>query len=157
MGTRILEYLHAANMPVVVVDNRCQADDPRLQGMRLVFGDSRLRSVLEAANVAQARGVLILTNDDLVNISTALMVRAINPEVRVVLRMFNQNLLLRLGQTLREVIPLSTSLLTAPVLAMTAVSGQGLAAFDLDGDKDQRQVVELQVGPSSQMRGRSHR
>jgi hypothetical protein len=34
MGTRILKYLHAANMPVVVVDNRCQADDPRLKGVR---------------------------------------------------------------------------------------------------------------------------
>ncbi len=79
MGTRILEYLHAAGLPVVVVDNRCQADDPRLQGTRLVCGDCRQRAVLEAADVANARGVLILTNDDLVNISTTLMVRAINP------------------------------------------------------------------------------
>jgi Trk K+ transport system NAD-binding subunit len=155
MGTRILDYLRAANLPVVVVDNRCAADDPRLQGMRLVFGDCRLRAVLEAADVAHARGVLILTNDDLVNISTTLMVRAINPSVRVVLRMFNQNLLIRLGHTLPNVFALSTSLLTAPVLAMTAVAGQGLAAFDLNGDTDQRQVVELQVGPSSQMLGRS--
>ena len=46
MGTRILEYLRAANLPVVVVDNRCPADDPRLQGMRLVFGDCRNRAVL---------------------------------------------------------------------------------------------------------------
>ena len=97
MGTRILDHLRAANMPVVIVDNRCQADDPRLKGMRLVSGDCRQRAVLEAADVAHARGVLILTNDDLVNISTTLMVRAINPDVRVVLRMFNQNLLARLG------------------------------------------------------------
>jgi Trk K+ transport system NAD-binding subunit len=156
MGTRILDHLRAANMPVVIVDNRCQADDPRLKGMRLVFGDCRQRAVLEAADVAHARGVLILTNDDLVNISTTLMVRAINPDVRVVLRMFNQGLLVRLGQTLRNVFALSTSLLTAPVLAMTAVAGQGLAAFDLGGgDESERQVVELQISPSSRMRGRS--
>jgi hypothetical protein len=55
MGTRILDYLRAANLPVVVVDNRCHTDDPRLQGMRLVLGDCRQRSVLEAADVAQAR------------------------------------------------------------------------------------------------------
>src|SRR5262245_31234363 len=103
MGTRILEYLHAANLPVVVIDNRCSPDDPRLQGMRLVPGDCRQRSVLEAAGVANARGVLILTNDDLLNISTTLMVRAINPDVRVVLRMFNQNLLVRLGSVLHNV------------------------------------------------------
>ncbi len=156
MGTRILKYLHAANMPVVVVDNRCQPDDPRLKDIRLVFGDCRQRTVLEAADVANAHGVLILTNDDLVNISTTLMVRAINPDVRVVLRMFNQNLLVRLGRTLHNVFALSTSLLTAPILAMTAVAGQGLTAFNLDGDEDsERQVVELQVSASSQMRGRS--
>jgi Trk K+ transport system NAD-binding subunit len=67
--------------------------------------------------------------------------------------MFNQNLLVRLGRTLPNVYALSTSLLTAPVLAMTAVAGQGLAAFDLG--EDERQVVELQVGPSSAMRGRT--
>jgi len=156
MGTRILEYLHDANMPVVVVDNHCQADDPRLQGTRLVFGDFRQRAVLEAADVTNARGVLIITNDDLANISATLMVRAINPTVRVVIRMFNQNLLDRLGRTLHNVFALSTSLLTAPVLAMTAVAGQGLAAFELDGDeKQQRQVVEFQVSATSQLRGRT--
>lgn len=156
MGTRILDYLRAANLPVVVVDNRCQADDPRLQGMRLVFGDCRQRSVLEAADVAHARGVLILTNDDLVNISTTLMVRAINAEVRVVLRMFNKNLLERLDKTLRNVFALSTSLLTAPILAMTAVAGQGLAAFKLDGDEQsERQVLELQIGSPSLLCGRT--
>ena len=154
MGTRILEYLHAADMPVVVIDNRCQGDDPRLLGKRLVLGDCRQRAVLEAADVANARGVLILTNDDLVNISTTLMVRAINPNVRVVLRMFNQNLLNRLDRTLHNVFALSTSLLTAPVLAMTAVAGQGLAAFEVKGDAE-RQVVELQIGNSSQLRGRT--
>lgn len=156
MGTRILEYLRAACLPVVVIDNRCSADDPRLQGMRLVFGDCRQRNVLEAADVANARGVLILTNDDLVNISTTLMVRAINAEVRVVLRMFNQTLLEKLGKSLRNVYALSTSLLTAPILAMTALAGQGLASFQLDGDESsERQVVELQIGHGSLLCGRT--
>jgi Trk K+ transport system NAD-binding subunit len=156
LGTRILGYLHAANLPVIVIDNRCSADDERLQGARLVRGDCRQRSSLEAAGVGHARGVLILTNDDLVNISATLMVRAINPHVRVVLRLFNQSLLDRLGSVLQNVYALSTSRLTAPVLAMTAVAGQGLAAFDVDGDKDgERRVVALQVGPGSPMLGRT--
>jgi Trk K+ transport system NAD-binding subunit len=156
MGTRILDYLRAAHLPVVVVDNRCACDDPRLQGMRLVFGDCRQRAVLEAADVANAGGVLILTNDDLVNISTTLMIHAINPNVRVVLRIFNQALVHRLEGVLHNVYALSTSLLTAPVLAMTAVAGQALAAFRLDSNAEgERQVVELQVGSSSQMHGRT--
>ncbi len=155
LGTRILTHLHAANLPVVVIDNRCSAEDERLQGARLVRGDFRQRAVLESAGIADARAVLILSNDDLVNISATLRVRAINPHVRIVLRLFNQSLLTRLGSVLRNVHVLSTSLLTAPVLAMTAVAGQGLAAFEVDGGEEERRIVELQVGPDSQILGRS--
>lgn len=156
LGSRILRYLHSANMPVVVIDNRCAPDDERLLGARLVSGDCRQRAVLEAAGVAEARGVLILTSDDLINISTVLMVRALNPQVRVVLRLFNQSLLSRLGSVLHNVHALSTSLLTAPVLAMTAVAGQGLAAFDVEGEADgERRIIELQVGHHSRLLGRT--
>jgi Trk K+ transport system NAD-binding subunit len=156
LGIRILHHLQAANLPVVVIDNRCSADDERLHGARLVRGDCRQRAILEAAEVAHARGVLILTNDDLVNISTTLMVRALNPDVRVVLRLFNQNLLGRLGSVLHNIHALSTSLLTAPVLAMTAVAGQGFAAFTIDGEEvGERQVVEIQIGSSSRLLGRT--
>ncbi len=156
LGTRILRYLHSANFPVVVIDNRCASDDERLQGARFVRGDFRQRSVLETAGVAEARGVLILTGDDVVNISTVLMVRAIHPSVRVVLRLFNQSLLDRLGSVLPNVQALSTSLLTAPVLAMTAVAGQGLAAFEVEGETDgERRVVECQVGSHSRLLGRT--
>lgn len=155
LGTRILKHLHAANLPVVVIDDRCSAADERLQGARLICGDFRQRAVLESAGVANARGVLILSKEDLVNISATLMVRALNPHVRIVMRLFNQSLLSRLGSVLRNVSTLSTSLLTAPVLAMTAVAGQGLAAFEVDGGEEERRIVELQVGPGSQILGRS--
>src|SRR5262249_59120176 len=126
----------AGGLSVVVVDTGCKPDDPRLEGVRLVCGDCRRREVLEEAGVADCGGVLVLTNDDLLNISTALMVRGLNPEVRIVLRMFNQNLLGRLGKAVKNVFALSTSLLTAPVLAMTAVTRQGLGTFRPHGPPD---------------------
>ena len=156
MGSRVLDYLRAAGLPVVVVDTLCRADDPRLQGARLVSGDCRRRDVLETAGVADCGGVLVLTGDDLLNISTALMVRAIHPEVRVVLRMYNQNLLARLGKAVHNVYALSTSLLTAPILALTALTGQALGAFRLERQElDRRQVAELTVHAGSELRGRS--
>ncbi len=156
MGARVLEYLQAAHLPVVVIDTQCPADDPRLHGARLVSGDCRRREVLEAAGVAEAGGVLVLTSDDLVNVSATLMVRALNPGVRVVLRMFNQNLLGRLGHAVRNVFALSTSMLTAPVLALTALTGQGLGTFHLEGQADGwRLVAEVTVGPGSDLRGRT--
>jgi Trk K+ transport system NAD-binding subunit len=156
MGGRVLEYLQAAGLPVVVVDTACAPDDPRLKGGRLVHGDCRRREVLEAAGVREASGVLVVTGDDLLNISAVLMVRSLNPDVRVVLRMFNQNLIGRLGNALTNVFALSTSLLTAPILAATALTGQALGTFRLEGVTDgRRQVAELTVGPNSPLRGRT--
>jgi Trk K+ transport system NAD-binding subunit len=155
MGVRVLEYLRAAGMPAVVIDTVCQPDDPRLQGTRLVRGNCTRREVLEEAGVADCGGVLVLTNDDLVNVTTALQVRAITPEVRIVVRMFNQNLLARLGSAVHNVFALSTSLLAAPMLALTAVTGQGLGLFRLDGEEDRRQIAEVAVSAGSALVGRS--
>ncbi len=155
MGARVMETLRDADLPVVVVDNVCRPDDPRLLGARLVPGDCRRRDLLEAAGVADCGGVLVLTNDDLLNVTTALTIRAIHPEVRVVVRMFNQNLLARLGGAVHNVFALSTSLLTAPIVALTALTGQALGAFHLEGrPDDRRQVAELTVQAGSELRGR---
>ena len=155
MGWRVLAHLQAAGLPVVVVDTGCRSEDARLNGARVVAGDCRLRENLTAAGVAQARGVLILTADDLVNIAAALMVRSLNPTVRIVVRMFNQDLIGRLGKTVQNVFALSTSLLTAPILAMTALTGQALGAFRIEGSTDGlRQVAEVQVSSLSELRNR---
>lgn len=153
MGVGVLDTLHAAGLPVVVIDTICQPGDARLRGARLVQGDCRRREVLEQAGVATARGVLLLTSDDLLNVSTALTVRGLNRDVRIVVRMFNQNLLGRLGQAVHHVFALSTSLLTAPILAMTALTGQALGTFRLDDSSaGLRQLVEETVGPTSPAR-----
>src|SRR5262249_24960604 len=123
---RVLEYLRAAGLEVVVVDTKCKADDPRLAGGRLVKGDCRDKEALLKAGVAEARGVLIMTNDDLANIATALLVRQLQPEARIILRMFNQDLIPRLGKTVKNTYALSTSALAAPLFALFALTGQGL-------------------------------
>jgi Trk K+ transport system NAD-binding subunit len=154
MGSRVLECLHTAGLPVVVISTQCQPDDPRLRQVPLVMGDFRSRTVMEKAGIARARAVFILTRDDLLNISTALQVRSLNPDARIVLRLFNPDLLSRLEQAIDNVFALSTSLLVGPLLALTASTGQGLAAFRLDG-QDERHIIELAVPDGSSWCGRS--
>src|SRR5438034_818045 len=83
-------------------------------------GESRDKNILQQAGLDRARGILILTSDDLVNISTTLMIRSLQPDARVVVRLFNHNLMARLSHAVKNVFPLSVSGLTAPVLALTA-------------------------------------
>lgn len=152
VGWRVLDYLRAAGVPVVAVDHHCPPSDARLGGVRLVRGDYRQPAVLEEAGVARARGVVIVSSDDLVNISAVLMVRHLNPGVRVVVRLFNQSLVPRLGKAVANVVPLSTSGLTAPLIALTALTGHALGAF---GSEEWRcQVVDLGVSEGSLLCGR---
>lgn len=132
VGWPVLEYLKAAGLPVAAIDLHARPEDPRLTGVRFIQGDCRRQELFEQIGLANARGVLILTSDDLVNISTALMIRHLHPEVRIVVRLFNQNLIARLGQAVHNVYAMSVSALTAPVLALTALSGEALGSFHLD-------------------------
>jgi Trk K+ transport system NAD-binding subunit len=156
VGWRVLEYLRTAGFAVVVIDTRCAPNDPRLGKTRLIQADFRDREVLEQAGLAHARGVLIMTNDDLVNISAALMVRHCHPDIRVVMRLFNQNLIARLGKAVNNVFALSTASLTAPLFALTALTGQALGTIRIEDVPDGlRQVAEVTVTPGSALRGQS--
>lgn len=152
VGWRVLDYLRTAGVPVVVIDTSADPTDARLVGVRLVRGDCREAAVLTDAGVREARGVIVATSDDLVNISCALMVRRLAADVRIVLRMFNQNLVNRLGKVVPNVAALSVSALAAPLLALTALTGEMLAAFPVAGEP--RQAVEVSVPASSPFVGR---
>ena len=92
VGRRVLEYLRAAHLPSVLID--LHFDPAHVPGeVRHLTGDCRKREILTNAGIANARGVIVCTSDDLVNLSTMLTARSLNPDVRIVVRMFNQNLI----------------------------------------------------------------
>jgi Trk K+ transport system NAD-binding subunit len=152
VGWHVLEYLKAAGTPVVAIDSRCTADDPRLEGVTLIQGDCQKPAVLEKAGLSTARGVVILPSDELVSTATALMVRRLNPTVRVVVRIFSQNLVARLGSAVSNVVALSTSGLAAPLLALMARTGDALGTFQFD-DGQRQEIVELHIHDNSPLRG----
>src|SRR5947209_7664259 len=61
--------------------------------------------------------------------------------------------LVLVGQAVSNVFALSTSMLTAPILAMTALTGQGLGTFRVEGGW--RQVAEVAVGVGLGLRGKT--
>lgn len=153
VGWRVLDWLREDGQTVVVVDTNSLGEDPRLAGVTVIRGDCRRPDVLAQAGIENARGVLILTADDLVNVTSALVVRQLNRHVRIVVRMFNQNLLTRLGSTVKNTVALSIPALTAPLLALTAATGDVLGAFKLESGPGQ--VSEVPVTEGSDLVGRT--
>ena len=153
VGWRVLEYLRKAGESVVVIDSRCTPDDPRLEGVTLIHGDCRQAETLRQAGLADARGVVVLISDDLVSLSTALMARHLHPTIRIIVRMFNQRLITRLGAAAQNMHALSTSALASPLLAIVARTGQALGMFRLLSGES-RQITELTIAPQSPLVGR---
>ncbi len=63
----------------------------------VLAGDARLRENLERANVPEAMCVVACTDDDLANVSTAVEARMLNPRIRTVVRIFDDDLADRLA------------------------------------------------------------
>jgi Trk K+ transport system NAD-binding subunit len=151
VGWHVLDYLRAAALQVVIIDTECAADDPRLNGVRLVRGDCRRRELLEQVELKKARGVLIMIDNDLINVSTALTIRSLRPDVRIVMRLFDQNFMARLGKAVSDVYALSTEKLTAPLFTMTALTGQALGRVTVGDDAEAMlQIAAIAVDPTLQ-------
>ena len=151
IGWRVLESVRASGTPIVAIDNHLEPDDPQLAGIRFFQGDCRKISLLKKAGIDDVRGCIIVTSDDLVNVATALLIRRLNPDCRIVVRMFNQNLIPRLGAAVSNTTALSVSALTAPLIAMTALTGSALGAVRLDNVSEQ--ISELRIRSNSPLLG----
>ena len=75
-GIRVAGDLKAAGHDVVAIerneDNRYLAAAAEL-GVPVIFGDATLRQTLESARIEEARAIAVLTQDDMVNIETGIV------------------------------------------------------------------------------------
>lgn len=123
-GIRVAGMLKDAGHPVVVVER--DEDNRYLSALvehriPVIAGDSTLRTTLAAARAEHARAVAVLTEDDIVNIETGLVLREMTVApggkersgVRIVLRIYDRALGAAVGRRLdfnhvRSVVDLAT-------------------------------------------------
>ncbi|OBI87863.1 NAD-binding protein [Mycobacterium asiaticum] len=92
IGVRVVTDLTAAGYDVLVVEQN--ENNPFLQTVAeldvpVIFGDSTMRQTLEAARVDHARGVAVVTRDDMENIETGIVLLEIlgsDTKVPIVMR-----------------------------------------------------------------------
>ena len=123
VGYRVTEHLRALGREVVVMENRPDAPLAaalREQGVPVLQEDARTPGALGRCNVARASAVVCSTDDDLVNLNVALDARRVNPRVRVVIRVFDEDLARKVREGFGAE-ALSASGLAAPALAIAAL------------------------------------
>ncbi|HEX5923655.1 MAG TPA: NAD-binding protein [Baekduia sp.] len=109
----------------------------------VVFADGRTPGTMAALHVDQARAVMAVTSDDLANLQCGLTARELNPDVRVVLRIFDPHLAARLDRSVELDLTRSVSALAAP--AFTAALLRRNVAEPLPLSNVALRVLETEV------------
>jgi voltage-gated potassium channel Kch len=162
IGTRVLTRLRELHIPVVCVES-----DPEARGLAtarrlrvpVVLGDVTQEGVLEAAKIHRASALLALTSADTTNLEASLYARSVRPDLRVVLRLYDDDFATAVYRTLRAAHPSaltrsrSVSHLAAPAFAGAMMGRQILGAIPVE-----RRVLlfaEIEVGGHPQLEGRT--
>ncbi|MER7047466.1 NAD-binding protein [Streptomyces jumonjinensis] len=162
IGTRVLGRLRELGIPVVCVES-----DPDARGIALarslrvpvVVGDVTEEGVLESARVHRAHALLALTSTDATNLEAALYARSVSADLRVVLRLYDDDFASAVYRTLRSAHPgaltrsRSVSSLAAPSFAVAMMGRQVLGAIPVE-----RRVLlfaALDVAGNPQLEGRT--
>ncbi|MEL6163483.1 MAG: NAD-binding protein, partial [Cyanobacteria bacterium J06628_3] len=98
----------------------------------LIIGDCRQNSVFERAKIELCRAVLIVTSDELINAETAIAVRQLNKNARLVVRSTKENLNQLLEEQLTNFVAYDPIHLSAASFALAALGGDSLGFFNLD-------------------------
>jgi Trk K+ transport system NAD-binding subunit len=158
VGVRVLEQLVRLREDVVVLDR-----DPRNEhrayaekhGVPFLDGNSREVGILEDLNIAQAKSLIAATDDDLANLEVALDARMINPQIRVVMRLFDPQLAGKIRESFDIHQVFSTSAMAAPLFATSSSDRHIINSFYVG---DQLFVVaRLTVKADSQLAGKAIR
>jgi Trk K+ transport system NAD-binding subunit len=147
VGFRVVRWLLDLGEDVVVID---LPEDPdqlhdqvRAWGVPVVCADARRVDVLEEAGVTRCSALMPITDDDLVNLSVATAARSVNPDVRVVLRTFEDRLAANLQQGFDIYRAYSTSALAAPAFAAAATHAPVDFAFAYGEDDEARMLMTV--------------
>jgi len=108
----------------------------------VIIGDLRSPATLLAAGVQAADTLVLATSDDALNLVVLAQARVLNPNIRIINRLFNASLGDRLDHTLPSHTSMSVAALSAPVFAFTALGDRAIGQLRLfDQTWPMREVV----------------
>jgi len=152
-GGRIVEDLVKADVPCVAVERDDGGGNSALLrrlGVPLILGDAASGETLDSLRLDSAQALMAMTNDDLANLQCALLARARAPQLRVVLRLFDHELAVRVQRATDLDLSRSVSALAAPAF-VAAILGRRATAM-LPVGAELMQVVGLTAERSGDVR-----
>ncbi len=154
LGTRVIQQLRDLGVPVVAIDKTESARGTRLvreQGIPLIIGDASHPETLHAASLGTALALLALSTDDMVNLEAALQGRAVNRDLRVILRLFDGEFADRIQRSFGIASSKSVSYLAAPAFTAAMLEREVIGTISVK--RGVLLVAEVPVEPGSRLDG----
>ncbi|MEO7912457.1 MAG: NAD-binding protein [Roseiflexaceae bacterium] len=149
----VMQLLESGYEPVVIERDWESEFVERTLNLKVpvVKGDARELATLRQAGLVRARAIVAAVSDDLTNIEIALTARAARPQLRVILRVFGEDLDQNLERGFGPNSAFSASALAAPTYVAAAVSCE--VDFVLPLGEQLLGITRLIVQPNSQVAG----
>jgi voltage-gated potassium channel len=154
VGFRVTEELLRFGRDVIAIESNPQGrfvEKARDMDVTLLIADARRSNTLMDANVDKADAIIPCTDDELTNLDIALDAREINPDIKVVMRMFDPDLARRVEKGFGIHTAFSTSALTAPVFAAAAMRADVKYSFYVEDTL--LNISEVIITPDSELLG----
>jgi Trk K+ transport system NAD-binding subunit len=154
VGTAVTGQLHDLGFDVVCIDNNPNANGiamARQLGLPVVIGDAFREETLRAASLEDCLALVSVTSQDIVNLETALNARSLREDLRVVLRLADDDLAERLQKTIGNTVSRSVPYLAAPAFAAAMLEHQVLRTIAMG--RHVLLIADVQVGDQAGLAG----
>ncbi len=136
LGFRVAQALHHIGENFVIVEQNPQAaliSHAHDWKVPVVPGDSLKHEVLRQAGVERAHTIIICTSDDTMNLQIAIHARAVHPQIRTIVRLFDDDFAREVQNAFGITAAYSASALAAPAFAAAAAGLEVTQNITLDG------------------------
>jgi len=155
LGYRVAGKLHEAGEQIVVIESNLNANTvnaARALGIPIIQDDATRPIALEAANVKDARVIILATQNDAMNLQVALKARSMNPDIKVVLRIFDEDFAHALQDQFKFV-ALSATEMAAPIFAAAATGTDIASPISIEGQL--LGLARVTINPNSVLANRT--
>jgi Trk K+ transport system NAD-binding subunit len=156
VGTRVVGQLHDLGIDVACVDRNPSAMGMALArrlGLRVVIGEAYREETLRAAGIDTCQALVSVTSNDIVNLETALHARALVSDLRLVLRLGDDDLAQRVQRNAGGgTVSRSVAYLAAPTFAAAMLEHQVLRTIPVG--RHVLLVADIRVDGGSELAGK---
>ena len=125
LGFRLARALHQMGESFLAVEANPDAEllsEVHIWKVPIIQGDAVKYDVLRKARVDRAHTICIVTSDDTLNLQIAIHARAINPQIRTIVRLFDDDFAREVRQAFGITAAYSASAFAAPAFAAAAAN-----------------------------------